>query len=404
MNSYGKAILRVIILAIFYSIANVQLGCFSEDDDDDDVGREFQVTATLEALVPNDQNGKIDVYRFYETGNGKRVYELVSVNPQGFSGDGDSTLGVTKYQGNKRTQARFYWNPSPVSILRQPKITADGRYVVFCSKATDLAGTSVEMDQPEESYTPPTYTPPSYTPPTGDVEGTTPESMYMYTPPGEGTVTGGSAFSSQPTTSSASSTGAPVSQPTGSSLNSTTSPATQAASTAGEGVESGGTSLSPQLNGQYFQVFIRDMKTGTTTLVSQFNGSGANEDCFDPILEDLEGKWIAFISKSSNLNNLGNNGCDQVFFSKGKGSLETASRNGSGLATGDCYDLELMIEYDEDPRERGYPLEINVLRFASPDGNLLLGSPSKGNTTRQNLVGKNARNDYQYRVPVTQIQ
>jgi len=70
--------------------------------------------------------------------------------------------------------------------------------------------------------------------------------------------------------------------------------------------------VSGDTNGK-FDIFLRDLQTGTTTLVSQgLSGAGANDDSFSSFVSS-DGRYVAFYSNASNLVSGDTNGSYDVF-------------------------------------------------------------------------------------------
>jgi hypothetical protein len=64
---------------------------------------------------------------------------------------------------------------------------------------------------------------------------------------------------------------------------------------------------------QLYEVFVRDLASGTTTLVSTGESGEANGNTFNPPSISADGRYIAFASYSTNLASGGTNGFEQIF-------------------------------------------------------------------------------------------
>jgi TolB protein len=85
----------------------------------------------------------------------------------------------------------------------------------------------------------------------------------------------------------------------------------------------------PGGDGMTSQVYVRDMKAGTTRLVSATgNGTPAGEETYDPSISG-NGKAISFYTSSNNLPG-GDNTEDVYVYAVGTGKLAVASRNSAG--------------------------------------------------------------------------
>lgn len=86
-------------------------------------------------------------------------------------------------------------------------------------------------------------------------------------------------------------------------------------------------------------VFVRDLQTGQTELISRaYDGSGSDSDSVAPVISS-DGRYVAFQSFASNLvPDDGNGGLSDIFlYDRQTGQMALISRNAGGSANGESY-------------------------------------------------------------------
>ncbi len=103
--------------------------------------------------------------------------------------------------------------------------------------------------------------------------------------------------------------------------------------------------LTPEGGNGFDQSYVRDLQMGTTTLVSTgSNGEGNGQSYYPPALS-ADGRYVAFASNSSNLAPGGTNGRWQIFLRDLQaGTTKLVSAGAAGPANRDCYDVSMSAD------------------------------------------------------------
>lgn len=103
--------------------------------------------------------------------------------------------------------------------------------------------------------------------------------------------------------------------------------------------------MRPAANNGIYQVYVRDMQTGTTALVSTgVNGAGNGQSYYTPAIS-ADGRYVAFTSGATNLVPGGTNGGAQIFVRDLQtGSTTLASIGIGGQANRGCYDVSISAD------------------------------------------------------------
>jgi WD40-like Beta Propeller Repeat len=108
---------------------------------------------------------------------------------------------------------------------------------------------------------------------------------------------------------------------------------------------SSSSNLTPEGGNGLYQVFVRDLQAGTTTLVSTGpNGKGNSQSYYPPALS-ADGRYVAFASNSTNLVPGGTNGQSQIFLRDLQtGTTRLVSIGAGGQANQYCHDISISAD------------------------------------------------------------
>lgn len=106
------------------------------------------------------------------------------------------------------------------------------------------------------------------------------------------------------------------------------------------------TNLAPGNDGKYWQIFVRNLNTGTTIRISDAPGGGqGNGDSEDPAISG-DGRFVAFTSEASNLVTGDTNGKEDVFVHDLQTGTTTRVSVGTGGGQGDGDSSDPAISAD----------------------------------------------------------
>ncbi len=100
--------------------------------------------------------------------------------------------------------------------------------------------------------------------------------------------------------------------------------------------------LTPEGGNGFYQTYVRDLQTGTTTLVSTGSNGEGNGQSYYPSAISADGRYVAFASTSTNLAAGGTSGVWQVFLrDQQAGTTRLVSTGVGGPANRSCYDVSI---------------------------------------------------------------
>lgn len=108
---------------------------------------------------------------------------------------------------------------------------------------------------------------------------------------------------------------------------------------------SSASNLTPEGGNGFYQTYVRDLQTGTTTLVSTGANGEGNGQSYYPSAISADGRYIAFASNSTNLALGGTNGRWQIFLrDQQTGTTRLVSSGTGGQANQDSYDVSISAD------------------------------------------------------------
>ena len=108
---------------------------------------------------------------------------------------------------------------------------------------------------------------------------------------------------------------------------------------------SSASNLTPEGGNGFYQTYVRDLQTGTTTLVSTGSNGEGNGQSYYPSAISADGRYVAFASNSTNLAPGGTNGRWQIFLRDLQaGTTRLVSADAAGPANRDCYDVSMSAD------------------------------------------------------------